>query len=65
MPTDQLIVKHMQSKEPTVLISPSLGTGLDLKDDAARFAIIVKIPYPDLNDRWIHARLQRDQEWYD
>jgi hypothetical protein len=30
-----------------VLISPSFNTGLDLKDDYARFQIIVKVPYPN------------------
>lgn len=33
-----------------VLISPSAYEGIDLKDDLARFQIIVKAPYPDMND---------------
>jgi Rad3-related DNA helicase len=33
-----------------VLISPSLHTGLDLKDEQSRFQIIVKIPYPSKAD---------------
>jgi Rad3-related DNA helicase len=50
--------------KPTVLISPSLHLGLDLKDDLSRFQIITKIPYPNKNDRWIDARRKMDEDWY-
>jgi ATP-dependent DNA helicase DinG len=32
------VVEHVSTK-PTVLISPSLHTGLDLKDESSRFQI--------------------------
>ena len=54
MDRDEVITKHIDSTEPTVLISPSLHLGLDLKDDLSRFQIIVKVPYGNLGDRWIH-----------
>ena len=41
---DEVIAEHIKSIEPTVLISPSLYTGLDLKDDLSRFQIITKVP---------------------
>ena len=41
----QIIAEHFASTKPTVLISPSLHTGLDLKDDYARFQILVKLPF--------------------
>jgi Rad3-related DNA helicase len=48
-----------------VLISPSLHTGLDLKDEQSRFQIVVKIPYPSKADRWIAKKLQLDGgRWY-
>jgi ATP-dependent DNA helicase DinG len=47
-----------------VLISPSLHLELDLKDDLSRFQVIVKVPYPDRSDKWIEAKSERDQEWY-
>ena len=31
---DEVIAQHINSTKPTVLISPSLHTGLDLKDEA-------------------------------
>ncbi|MDA4134077.1 MAG: ATP-dependent DNA helicase [Thaumarchaeota archaeon] len=49
----------------SVLISPSLYQGVDLKDDLSRFQIVVKVPYPDLSDRRTRVKLDRDQGWYD
>ena len=59
-----VISEHINSMKPTVLISPSLYTGIDLKDDLSRFQIITKVPYPNLNDRWINAKRDSDREWY-
>ena len=61
---DEVIAEHIKSTEPTVLISPSLYTGLDLKDDLSRFQIIVKVPYPDLGDRWINEKRKKNGQWY-
>jgi Helicase C-terminal domain len=49
---------------PTVLISPSLHLGLDLKDDLSRFQIITKVPYLSLGDRWIDEKRKRSEQWY-
>ena len=59
-----VIAGHINSIKPTVLISPSLYTGIDLKDDLSRFQIITKIPYPSLHDRWINAKRDVDEQWY-
>jgi ATP-dependent DNA helicase DinG len=61
---EQVIAEHVNSVNPTVLISPSLNTGLELNDELSRFQIIVKVPYPDLSDRWIKAKKDSDQSWY-
>ena len=61
---DEIIAEHANSTKPTVLISPSLYTGLDLKDDLSRFQIITKVPYPNTADRWTKAKRQMDPEWY-
>jgi ATP-dependent DNA helicase DinG len=50
--------------KPTVLISPSLHTGLDLKDELSRFQIITKVRYPNKSDRWTNAKRNKDTEWY-
>jgi ATP-dependent DNA helicase DinG len=61
---DEIIQEHINSIKPTVLISPSLHTGLDLKGELSRFQIITKIPYPNKNDRWINAKRKLDEDWY-
>ena len=53
------------SSDASVLISPSLYQGVDLKDETSRFQVIVKVPYPDLSQRRIAVKLQREQGWYD
>lgn len=60
---DAAIQKHCESVEPTVLFSPSMTEGLDLKDDLSRFSVIVKVPFPYL-DPYVKARMQRDPDWY-
>lgn len=57
------IEAHKVSLEPTVIVSPSMTEGLDLKEDLGRFGIIVKVPYPAL-DPYVRARMQRDEDWY-
>ena len=60
----QKLQEHMTSKEPTVLISPSMQEGIDLKDDLSRFQIICKIPYPYLGDPIVKKRMNRWKWWY-
>jgi ATP-dependent DNA helicase DinG len=71
IPRDEIIAKHWDStstgdeKSMLVLISPSLHTGLDLKNDQSRFQIVVKIPYPSRGDRWIETKRKIDGgKWY-
>ncbi len=47
-----------------VLISPSLMEGIDLKDDLARFSIILKVPYVSLADEWVKIRMNNNKNWY-
>ncbi|MFY9794396.1 MAG: helicase C-terminal domain-containing protein [Candidatus Nitrosopolaris sp.] len=61
---DEVIAEHVNSTKPTVLISPSLHTGLDLKDDLSRFQVITKVPYPNLGDRWINEKKKMSGQWY-
>ena len=61
---DEVISQHANSTRPTVLISPSLHTGLDLKEELSRFQIITKVPYPNKNDRWTNAKRDVDEDWY-
>ncbi len=59
------LLRAHEATVASVLISPSLHQGVDLKDDLARFQVIVKVPYPDLSDRRVQVKMQRDKGWYD
>lgn len=47
----EVLEKFKKSKEPSVLVSPSLFEGVDLAGDLSRYQIIVKAPYPSLGDK--------------
>jgi ATP-dependent DNA helicase DinG len=61
---DAALVRHAESKAPTVLLSPSMGTGVDLKGDLARWGVMCKMPYPYLGDARIKALFDTDRRWY-
>lgn len=59
-----MLDKHYNSIEPTVLVSPSLSYGVDLRDDLARFCIIVKLPYLPLGNKRVKKLFDSDKQWY-
>ena len=61
---DEMLQKHINSKEPTVLLSPSMTEGVDLKGDLSRFQIICKVPYPYLGDPITRKRMNKNKKWY-
>ncbi|AKB40368.1 ATP-dependent helicase [Methanosarcina mazei] len=48
--------------EGTVLVSPSMTEGVDLKDDLSRFQVMIKVPYPDLADTRISRRKELEEK---
>lgn len=61
---EELLQKHAESKLPTVIISPSMQMGIDLKDDLSRFQIIIKVPYLDMKDKWVSCKMKVTPSWY-
>jgi Rad3-related DNA helicase len=61
---EQMLQHHLSSKLPTVLLSPSMMEGVDLADDASRFQILCKVPFPYLGDQVVRKRKARDPLWY-
>lgn len=61
---DAAIQRHLNTDEPTVLISPSMTEGLDLSEDLSRFQVLSKVPYPYLGDPFVRARMDYDAGWY-
>jgi Rad3-related DNA helicase len=53
-------------RRDSVLVSVAMTEGLDLRDDLARFAVIWKVPYPDLSDKKVSRRLAMPdgEHWY-
>ncbi len=54
----------MKSTPGTVIMGPSLRTGLNFPDDFARFSVIAKVPYPSLADRFIKTKMMINPAWY-
>jgi ATP-dependent DNA helicase DinG len=61
---EDLLTEHAMRTDATVLISPSMAFGVDLKDDAARWQIIMKMPYPSLASKRVKKLAELDQRWY-
>lgn len=61
---EDIIDFHLKSADPTVLVSPSMTEGVDLSDDASRFQILCKVPFPYLGDKVIQLRKQKNAGWY-
>lgn len=64
MNNEAILQQHYASELPTVLISPSMSYGIDLKDDLARFQIIIKAPFLPLADKRIKKMAELDFGWY-
>lgn len=60
----EILEDFRNSKDPLVLISPSMNEGVDLPGDLCRFQIVYKLPYPDLADKQIRLRANADEDWY-
>lgn len=61
---EESYLHHLENKRPTVLVSPSMMNGVDLKDELSRFQIISKIPYPHLGNKKVQQRKEVSPEWY-
>ena len=61
---ENAIRRHCASIGASVLVSPSITEGVDLKGDLARFQMVCKVPYPRL-DPYTRQRSIRDRSWYE
>jgi Rad3-related DNA helicase len=58
------IEELLLSKSNMIVLSPSLVEGVDLKNDLSRLQLLVKVPYPDLSDRYVKKKMERSNKWY-
>ena len=61
---EDILEKHMLSSGPTVLVSPSMSYGVDLKGDLAKFQVIIKAPFLPTKDVRIEKLMKNDFDWY-
>jgi len=61
---DEVLQEHFDTEKPTVLVSPSMDTGVSFDDDKARFQVIAKVPYPSLGSQKNKLRQKNNPEWY-
>lgn len=58
------LARHTTTDEPTVLLSPSMTEGLDLRGDLSRFQVVAKMPFASLADPYVKTRMGLDPDWY-
>ena len=61
---EDLMKMHKLSTKDTVLVSPSMTHGVDLKGDLGKFQLIMKAPYPPMGDNRIKRKMKEDPQWY-
>ena len=61
---DEILEKHKFSKKPTVILSPSMTEGVDLKDDLSRFQILMKVPFPYFGSPLVKKKSSKYDWWY-
>lgn len=55
--------EYLHSRPPAILVSPSVGTGLDFPYDDCEYQIIAKVPFPDSRSQIMQARKLDDSEY--
>lgn len=61
---NEVLQFHYNSPEPTVLVSPSMGVGVDLFDGFSRHQTMLKMPYPNLGSKKIKKRMDTNPNWF-
>jgi Rad3-related DNA helicase len=64
--TNENIIEDHKKRldEDTILVSPSLDTGVSLDDDLGRFQIIIKAPYLPLGSKRIKKQFDKNPQYY-
>jgi Rad3-related DNA helicase len=61
---EDILQEHIDNKIPSIIVSPSMVSGVDFQDDISRFQIILKIPFPYLGSEKIKQRMKTNKKWY-
>lgn len=60
---NSMVAIHKMSPD-TILVGPTLNTGVDLPGDECRFIIILKVPYPSMADKLVKEKIKLFPLWY-
>jgi ATP-dependent DNA helicase DinG len=60
---DEMLQAHAE-REDSVLVSPGMKEGVDLRDELGRFNVILKMPYASIGDKIIKERMEKNPTWY-
>jgi ATP-dependent DNA helicase DinG len=63
------VLSNFRAGQARVLLAPSMDRGIDLPGDLCRVQVIAKVPYLNLGDRWVKARMsspnrREGNRWY-
>jgi len=61
---EDILEEHSDRTDATVLVSPSMTYGVDLKGDLAKFQILLKAPWLPTKDPRIEKLMKLDPTWY-
>jgi Rad3-related DNA helicase len=60
---EEMLAEHGRRTD-SVIVAPAMHEGLDLKGSLSRFQVIAKVPWPNMQDRVIKTRMDRDSAWF-
>lgn len=61
----ETFLKALEGRTDAVIVGPSLVEGIDLPDDLCRFIMILKVPWPNLNDNLTKRKMKLFPKWYE
>lgn len=56
----EVVAKFKKSKAPSILVSPSMGTGWDFPFDSCEWQVMTKVPFPDMTSKVMKRRKEQD-----
>jgi ATP-dependent DNA helicase DinG len=61
---EDILKLHKESENASILVSPSLDTGISLDGDLGRFQIVLKAPFLPLSSKRIKRKFESDPDQY-
>ena len=61
---EDILKEHKEREDDTILVSPSLDTGVSLDDNLGRFQIILKAPFLPLGSKRIKKIFDKNKKYY-